>query len=130
LGRGLYPLPSFSLEETMINFDHLTEQNFKRCTEDFKHPLESWSIAEWTNAMAGECGEACNITKKLLRFRSGHGHMNDKSEGTLRKALGEELADVVLYADLIASSMGLCLGELVVDKFNKDSLKHGAKTTL
>ena len=98
-----------------LDFADLRGANIKR--NALRHPLSSWSPAEWSNAMAGEAGEACNITKKMLR-----GDYPD--EGAMRAALlalGKELADVIIYADLLASRVGINLGEAVRDKFNEVS---------
>lgn len=79
-----------------LRFDELREANVARCEEVF-HPLSSWSPTDWSNAMAGEAGEACNITKKHKRGDGGPGW---------REALAAELADVVIYADLVAARCG------------------------
>lgn len=70
--------------------------------------------------LAGECGEACNVAKKLARQEMGWvGGSSDTS------ALAEELADVVICADLAASRAGIDLAKAVASKFNKTSEKHG-----
>lgn len=76
-------------------------------------------------AMAGEAGEACNVVKKIERKRLGL----PGSYATLDK-LAEELADVVIYADLVAASVGLDLGAAVRSKFNATSKKLGMATYL
>lgn len=112
-----------------LTFALLRRVNQRRCEspQGFDHPLPSWSVAEWTNAMAGEAGEACNIAKKLLRFRDGvRGNAATDTEASLRAALGEELADAVIYADLVATSQGLSLEDLVRAKFNAKSDEIGS----
>ena len=52
-----------------MNFKELREKNKARCNEYF-HALYQWDFSQWTNAMAGEVGEACNFSKKLLRLNS------------------------------------------------------------
>lgn len=77
------------------------------------------------NEMAGEVGEACNVIKKLERERMGI----NGSRSTYA-ALAEELADVIICADLIAASLGINLEEAVKAKFNKTSIERGLKTRL
>jgi len=54
------------------------------------------------NELAGEVGEACNVVKKLERERLGIAGSRDTVEH-----LAEELADVVICADLIALAVPL-----------------------
>ncbi|WEK05752.1 MAG: MazG-like family protein [Candidatus Devosia phytovorans] len=77
------------------------------------------------NEMAGEVGEACNVIKKLERERQGWRGSRDTVEH-----LGEELADVVHTAILVAITAGIDLGPLVVKKFNDTSEKNGLGTRL
>src|SRR5690242_420165 len=49
-----------------LTFERLRAVNVLRC-EDAFHKLNAWLPEQWTNAMAGETGEACNITKKMGR---------------------------------------------------------------
>ncbi|OYX70608.1 MAG: hypothetical protein B7Y81_11190 [Caulobacter sp. 32-67-35] len=56
------------------------------------------------NELAGEVGEACNLIKKLERERMGiAGSRASVAE------LAEELADVIICADLIAMQLGILL---------------------
>jgi NTP pyrophosphatase (non-canonical NTP hydrolase) len=77
------------------------------------------------NELGGECGEAQNVIKKLERER--HGWRG--SRATLDD-LAQELADVVICADLCAVTAGIDLGAAVVAKFNATSEKVGLKTML
>ena len=72
------------------------------------------------NELAGEVGEACNVIKKLERERLGIRGSRDTVEH-----LAEELADVVICADLIAMSEGIDLNAAVAAKFNATSEKVG-----
>lgn len=103
---------------TGLSFEALREANVRRC-EDVFHPLDSWSPQDWACAMAGETGEACNLIKKLRRNEAiDHGD------------IGRELADVVIYADLLAARLRLDLGAAVRGKFNEVSAKRGSGVTL
>lgn len=77
------------------------------------------------NELAGEVGEACNVIKKLERERLGIAGSRDTVEH-----LAEELADVVICADLIAMREGIDLDEAVRRKFNATSEKVGLNTRL
>lgn len=83
------------------------------------------SLSYRGNEMAGEVGEACNVIKKLERERLGI----RGSRATVAQ-LAEELADVVICADLIAMAEGIDLDAAVRDKFNKTSEKVGLKTRM
>lgn len=130
ISEYLAPQPAPQAEP--LSFALLRSINAQRCVEGFRHTLDSWSPAEWTNALCGEAGEAANVAKKMLRHRDGvAGNTGeDKSLEKLREKLGRELADVVIYADLTATSQGLDLGELVRETFNRKSEEIGAKERL
>lgn len=115
-----------------LRFDVLREVNARRCVNGFKHRLKDWSVAEWTNAMCGEAGEAANIAKKMIRHRDAVAGNSgaDTDLDVLRNKLGRELADVVIYADLVAASEGLDLGQYVRSTFNAKSEELGAEERL
>lgn len=100
--------------------ERLAKINVLRCETAFKHTLNSWSVAEWTNAMAGEAGEACNIAKKMLRFRDGVAG-NKLTRDEYKALLATELSDVVIYADLTAASEDIDLCKAIVEAFNNKS---------
>lgn len=106
-----------------LSFEELRRANVTRSAEVF-HALSTWSPAEWSNAMAGEAGEACNVTKKMLR--------GDYAVTSVDPVpiLAEELADVLIYADLLAARCGIDLGEAVRRKFNAVSRKRGSEIML
>jgi NTP pyrophosphatase (non-canonical NTP hydrolase) len=104
-----------------LNFDRLRRYNVARCEEVF-HPLHDWSPAEWGVALAGEVGEACNLIKKLRRYDDGTNTVKDPpNAGDCVEFIGDELADVVIYADLLAARLGIDLGKAVKKKFNSVS---------
>lgn len=102
----------------MITFDELRKANVDRQVQ--WEAGNEFSLIYFGNALAGEVGETCNVIKKLERQRTGHvgstASIND---------LAEELADLIIYADLIANKEGIDLGEAVRKKFNKTSDKYG-----
>lgn len=93
---------------------------------DWKSSDDEWTMADWSNAMAGEAGEAANVVKKLRRLDCGFPDncpSGDRAE--LLAMLADELADVVLYADLLAQKVGIDLGTAVREKFNRKSEEQG-----
>ena len=104
--------------------------NVKRCEEVF-HPLNDWSPTDWACAMAGEAGEACNAVKKLRRLADGTNTAKDpQTEAECLKAIGAELADTVIYVDLLAARLGLDLSIEVKDKFNEVSRRMNSSVRL
>jgi NTP pyrophosphatase (non-canonical NTP hydrolase) len=106
-----------------LTFERLREANVARC-EDVFHPLKSWSLTDWACAMAGEAGEACNVVKKTHRGDYRADPKKAKSD------LAAELADVVIYLDLLAARAGIDLGDAVIEKFNRVSHVRGSDVTL
>jgi NTP pyrophosphatase (non-canonical NTP hydrolase) len=115
-----------------LQFDRLRAVNVARCINGFGHTLDSWSPAEWTNAMCGEAGEAANVAKKMLRHRDNvaGNKGEDRDLSALREKLARELADVVIYADLCAAAQGIDLAEAVRETFNRKSEEIGAEHKL
>lgn len=101
-----------------LSFNALRAANIKRQLEWC--PDQTPAMSFRGNELAGETGEACNIIKKLERERHGW-----RGTRATREQLAEELADVVIVADLIANEAGIDLGESVRSKFNSTSLKYG-----
>jgi NTP pyrophosphatase (non-canonical NTP hydrolase) len=83
------------------------------------------SIEYFGNALAGEVGEACNVIKKLARQRLGL-----KGSTATTTMLADELADAVIYIDLIALREGINLDKAVALKFNATSEKLGFRTRM
>lgn len=107
-----------------LTFDTLRHENTARCNESF-HPLFSWSPMDWAAAMAGEVGEACNLIKKMRRLvkeDDDWGSIPLKDRAKVREVI-DELADVVIYADLLATRMGEKLENAIIRKFNEVSIR-------
>lgn len=101
-----------------MSFEDLRSANERR-TERHFHKISEWSPTDWACAFAGETGEACNIVKKMRR-----------GESALLNDLGDEIADAVIYADLLANRVGLSLEDCIRWKFNKTSSKIGSSIRL
>lgn len=102
----------------MISFAQLRDANSRR--QDEWEGGTPFSLEYLGNAMAGECGEACNVIKKIVRERLG-------ARGSRARSidLANELADIIIYADLIARKESIDLGEAVRRKFNETSVRNG-----
>lgn len=113
-----------------MNLTTLRTQNVARCETAF-HPLHSWSPTDWGCAMAGEAGEACNAIKKLRRLRDGTNTAKDpQTESEAIFNIAEELADLIIYADLTAARLGIDLEKAVIDKFNAVSVRMNSPIRL
>jgi NTP pyrophosphatase (non-canonical NTP hydrolase) len=113
-----------------LDFDELRKKNVSRCNSVF-HSLESWTPTDWATAFAGEAGEACNAVKKLKRFETKKNTAKDpQTEDECIGLIGLELADTIIYADLLAARLGIDLGEMVRLKFNKVSELYHAEERL
>lgn len=107
----------------MTTFNDLRSLNVQRVPL-FGHGLNAWNALEWAGAMCGEAGEAANVAKKLRRLQDGC-NVNSVDAPSLRASLAEELADIVIYADLLAASEGIDLGAAVASKFDAVSDRVG-----
>ena len=113
-----------------MNLNDLRTANVQRCEQVF-HPLASWTPTDWACAMAGEAGEACNAVKKLRRLADGTNTAKDpQTEPEAIEAVGKELADTIIYADLLAARLGIDLGEAIRDKFNEVSRRMNSTVIL
>lgn len=101
-----------------LDFAHLRAVNVARCEAAFNR-LYDWSPTDWACAVAGEVGEACNLIKKIRRHDSV-----DPCD------VGDELADAVIYIDLLAARLGIDLGAAVRRKFNLVSDRVGSAVRL
>mgnify|MGYP001617981642 CR=1 FL=1 len=109
-----------------LTFADFARVNKARCeaVDGFGHALGAWSTSDWFLAAIGELGEAANKAKKLNRVRDGIPG-NTETTGELISGLAEELADTVIYLDLLTQSLGFDLGEIVTAKFNAKSDEMG-----
>ncbi|HMB41029.1 MAG TPA: MazG-like family protein [Balneolaceae bacterium] len=115
--------PDIKKQNSPLSFSKLRRSNIER-----QHEWDSddqISLSYRGNELAGETGEACNIIKKLERERLGI-----KGSRATKDQLAEELADIIICADLIAMHEGIDLEKSVRDKFNATSKKVGLKTRL
>lgn len=90
-----------------LTFAQLREANikrlplFKNSKGEIAHPEpdgSDWSHEEWLEALLGELGEFANIHKKVRR--------GDRTLEDARQDLAYELADTVIYLDILAFRIG------------------------
>lgn len=109
--------------------DSLRELNQRRCDRWHDAETDNWTLGDWGNALAGEVGELCNVVKKLRRHESGASHAYNTPEvDELTEDFAEEVADVLLYLDLLCWKAGLdpeFLKLRLEEKFNHVSRAQG-----
>jgi len=88
-----------------LTFAELQATSVIRCLRWHGPDTDPWSGADWSNAMGGECGEAQNVVKKLRRVETRTGAQLQPPPEQLQAMLGEELADVICYAVLVARAV-------------------------
>lgn len=111
-----------------LTFDELRETNARRRDRWHTPDTIPWLGVDWSNAMGGECGEAQNVVKKLRRIETGTDSFTAERDGTrsqLIAKLGDELADTIAYAALLADYYGIDLPDAIARKFNHISEREG-----
>lgn len=111
----------------MNEFHRLREANSSRADEWHRREFRPWTGGDLGNAAAGEMGEACNLVKMLRRLetlRVQPPNFATRHE-ILTARLAEELADTILYIDLLADHYGVDLWEAITSKFNRVSVREG-----
>lgn len=100
-----------------LTFADLRAVNVPRCNEHF-HPIDAWTPRQWALAAFGELGEMVNAYKKFAWRKDGTRH-----------EVGDEIADVLIYLDLVGASQGwpakpICFpnGDLASDRVRGDPL--------
>jgi len=115
------------------NLNRLAEGSFAR--GGVKHnALDDWTPEQWFLALVGELGEWANLQKKFNRgdfvvdYTQG-AEIRDKTLAryqTAVQARKDELADFVIYLDLLAACLDIDLTEAVTNKFNCKSIEVGS----
>lgn len=81
-----------------------------------------WSPAQWLQAVVGELGEYANLRKKHER--------GDIDGCQFLVEAADELADVMIYLDILAFRLGIRLDVAVIDKFNRVSERVGSNVRI
>lgn len=108
-----------------VTFNQLRVSNTIRGAEWDGKPASLDDLSFRAMELGGECGEALNVAKKLVRHLTGR--VGGLTIEEAKPMLAEELADVVICADRVAEVLGIDLGAALVAKFNKTSRKHGLR---
>jgi hypothetical protein len=112
--------------ERELTFRRVSEVNRARCERWHPNfPDDGWTGSDWSNAMAGEAGETCNVVKKLRRDDFGKVQAAADKRGDLLGKLATEIGDTFMYLDLLAQFYGLDLAQCVVETFNRVSVREG-----
>lgn len=101
-----------------LTFKQFEDYNIKRDKESFKN-LNKWTDIDWSNALAGEVGELCNLTKKAKR----DGNISDE-------LLAKEAADIITYGFLFLLNKNISVESAIINKFNEVSRRVGYKTII
>ena len=97
-------------------------RNGKGETAHEKADGSDWSANDWAVAALGELGELANVLKKVRR--------GDMTLDEARQMLADELADTVIYLDLLAYRLNVDLGDAVMAKWNETSVKVGVDLSI
>lgn len=104
-----------------LTFSRLREANKLRRAE-IHIAAKKYSKLEWAACLCGEAGELANFIKKDSRINY---------EGDVHKSeISKEIADCLIYLDLIANEYNINLEECVIEKFNEVSEKYGSNVKL
>lgn len=107
-----------------LDFETLRQVNKERCVRwNGGKSVYAESLRDWALAMIGEAGEVCNVIKKIGRAETGKVG-NDLSSGALKEKLADEIADVIIYCDLLAARADINLSVAVAKKFNDVSIRN------
>ena len=113
-----------------LTFENLRYSNLHRCEKHF-HPIDDWSPTDWGCAIGGEVGEALNMIKKLRRLQDGNvKEFSNQEEQHYVEEIMKELADTVIYADLLATRLDRKLSDYIVQKFDEVSDRVGSEIKL
>lgn len=115
-------------EAHMHTFESFNMINVLRCESPhgFNHKLNGWTLSDWMTAVTGELGEAANIVKKLNRVRDGVSG-NKQTPEELQQRLMEEIGDVFIYLDLLATRAGFKIEDAIRHSFNAKSEELGCE---
>ena len=105
-----------------LTFKELREANVERCVRWHPEGIKSWSPADWLTAVTGELGELASLIK--MRNRERDGLPGNKFSPT-KKQIADELADVLIYLDLLAEVLDVDLAAAAISKFNEVSERVG-----
>ena len=80
--------------------------------------------------VAAEAGEIAGCVQKLVRHDKGIAGNGGLTREVLLAKLADEIGDVMVNLDRIATIYGVDVEQATANKFNKTSAKHGLKTKI
>ncbi|MFC5861071.1 hypothetical protein ACFPT7_02065 [Acidicapsa dinghuensis] len=109
-----------------MTFAEFQRRNIARSRIAFP-TCNDWSLNDWAVALVGEAGELCNLLKKNRRALATDERflLDGPFYEQARQAVIDELADVIIYADLMLSQLGASTAEAVGAKFDEVSKRVG-----
>lgn len=105
-----------------LTFHAFRKANATRCLKWHPLGIGSWSASDWITAIVGELGETASLIK--MRNRERDGLVGNKFSPT-DKQIAFEIADTVIYLDLLAEMLNIDLALAIVEKFNEVSERNG-----
>jgi NTP pyrophosphatase (non-canonical NTP hydrolase) len=102
---------------TFYEFQQLNERRENEANKYEK--CRSWGLNNFVLALVGEAGELANLVKKIER--------GDFTLDEVRGEVSKELADIITYADLIYTKLGLNTGIELMRKFQEINERIGWK---
>lgn len=90
---------------------------------------EPWTLADWSNAAAGEMGEVCNVIKKIRRLQTGMKGAQLRNQGTDTSELVDkvkgEIGGLIIYLLSLCDALQIDMTDAIRDEFNKVSDEQG-----
>lgn len=100
----------------LIDLKAFARVNMERCATAFAPPHGALALVACISEEVGELS-ACVLGIVGEKKRKAH---------LTAKEAGDEIADVVTYLDLLATTLGLSLNDILRDKFNRVSERCGS----
>lgn len=106
-----------------LTFEAFSAANRLRCERDFGRKLGTRDAdVSMLIGLSEEAGEVAGKMRTLLGF--------NKRKSTTPVEVGEEIGGLITFADLLASSIGLSLVEVLVSEFNRVSERAGSSVRI
>lgn len=103
-----------------LTFKEFSEANGARCVESFGRKISDTENAiPFALGVAEEAGEVIGAVR-------GHVGITKRKSATTAEEIGDEIGDLIAYADCLAQSLGLDLETVVARKFNHVSERVGS----
>ncbi len=105
-----------------MTFAEFAAANRKRCEAHFERKIGADGVLPFTLGVAEEAGEVVGAVR---------GHLGiTKRKSVTAEDIGDEIGDLIAYADLLVQCFGLSLEDVIRRKFNKVSERIGSEIRL